>query len=76
MECLSCGACCAYFRVSFYWKEAEVFGIPKAMTEPLPPFRFFMKGTGGIPPRCVALTGEIGGGFCGVVGKRGAKSPV
>jgi len=21
--CLSCGACCAAFRVSFYWREAD-----------------------------------------------------
>ncbi|OZZ73507.1 zinc/iron-chelating domain-containing protein, partial [Klebsiella pneumoniae] len=20
--CMTCGACCAYFRVSFYWAEA------------------------------------------------------
>ena len=22
--CITCGACCAYFRASFYWTEAEV----------------------------------------------------
>ncbi|MBR7358785.1 YkgJ family cysteine cluster protein, partial [Klebsiella pneumoniae] len=21
--CMTCGACCAYFRVSFYWAEAS-----------------------------------------------------
>ncbi|RBD09468.1 YkgJ family cysteine cluster protein, partial [Xanthomonas oryzae pv. oryzae] len=21
--CLTCGACCAYFRVSFHWSEAD-----------------------------------------------------
>jgi Fe-S-cluster containining protein len=21
--CLTCGACCAYFRASFYWAEAD-----------------------------------------------------
>jgi hypothetical protein len=21
--CVSCGACCAHFRVSFYWAEAD-----------------------------------------------------
>lgn len=24
--CVSCGACCAYFRVSFYWAESESGG--------------------------------------------------
>ncbi|MLR39642.1 YkgJ family cysteine cluster protein, partial [Salmonella enterica subsp. enterica] len=21
--CMTCGACCAYFRVSFYWAEGD-----------------------------------------------------
>ncbi|EEX7666747.1 YkgJ family cysteine cluster protein, partial [Escherichia coli] len=21
--CMTCGACCAFFRVSFYWAEAD-----------------------------------------------------
>jgi len=31
--CLSCGACCAFFRASFHWLEtAAAYGLP-----PLPP---------------------------------------
>ncbi len=35
--CMTCGACCAYFRVSFYWAEADDAGglVPSALTEPL-----------------------------------------
>ena len=32
--CMTCGACCAYFRVSFYWAEADDAGglVPSALT--------------------------------------------
>ena len=36
--CLTCGACCAFFRVSFHWSEAdpEMGGVvPIELTEPL-----------------------------------------
>ena len=59
--CQSCGACCAHFRVSFYWAEAESLGLPEALTEAINPWMSCMKGTGqraGV--RCVALAGEIG----------------
>ena len=62
--CLSCGACCAIFRVSFYWAEADDVtpgGVPAELTEKMTPHRLMMKGTGGSTPRCVALEGEIGG---------------
>lgn len=38
--CMSCGACCAYFRVSFYWAEADDAGgsVPAQLTEPVTPF--------------------------------------
>ena len=37
--CMTCGACCAYFRVSFYWAEASDGGgtVPVHLTEPLSP---------------------------------------
>lgn len=37
--CMTCGACCAYFRVSFYWAEASDGGgtVPVHLTEPLTP---------------------------------------
>ena len=54
--CLSCGACCAALRVSFYWAEP----VPEAVTEPIGPFRAAMRGTNQKPPRCVALEGTVG----------------
>jgi uncharacterized protein len=63
--CLSCGACCARYRVSFYWGETtDAAGgmVPAALTEPLTHSRVTMKRTGGDGClRCVALEGEIGG---------------
>ena len=29
---MHCGACCANYRVSFYWAEGETLGIPEDMT--------------------------------------------
>jgi Fe-S-cluster containining protein len=60
--CMTCGACCAYFRVSFYWAEADDAGgiVPTQLTEPLTPFLRCMSGTNQRQIRCAALTGEIG----------------
>ena len=61
--CVSCGACCAFFRVSFYWSEAEISvgGItPSHLTSPISPTRVAMKGTDQSQPRCVCLEGSIG----------------
>lgn len=61
--CLTCGACCAHFRVSFYWAEAdpEQGGrVPPELTESLPPNRSCMRGTNDRNPRCVALSGTVG----------------
>jgi Fe-S-cluster containining protein len=61
--CLSCGACCAYYRASFYCAEtddATPAGVPKELTSAFPPHRRVMKGTESIPSRCIALRGEIG----------------
>lgn len=61
--CLSCGACCAYFRASFYWAEgadATPGGVPVELTRPLTPHRRVMNGTDQPQPRCVALLGDIG----------------
>lgn len=63
--CLKCGACCAKFRVAFYWREGE----PKETDSPVPSNHFeelgaflrVMKGTTGKHhKRCVALSGKIG----------------
>lgn len=61
--CLECGACCACYRVSFYWAEcddAQPGGVPVELTEKLTPFRAVMKGTNRPVPRCIALEGTIG----------------
>jgi uncharacterized protein len=61
--CITCGACCAYFRASFYWSEADAAagGItPPHLTTKLTPHHAVMSGTEKQPPRCVALHGEIG----------------
>lgn len=61
--CMTCGACCAHFRVSFYWGESDPQqggSVPPSLTEEVTPFRRCMRGTNQAAPRCVALTGEIG----------------
>ncbi|WP_075182098.1 YkgJ family cysteine cluster protein [Pantoea sp. 1.19] len=60
--CVSCGACCAAYRVSFYWAEASDGGggVPVTLTEPLGLMMRNMRGTNDRAPRCVALAGEIG----------------
>lgn len=61
--CRTCGACCAYFRVSFYWGETDQAPggyVPGELTIPEPPYSHVMRGTDRIPPRCVALEGEVG----------------
>jgi Fe-S-cluster containining protein len=59
--CVRCGACCATYRVSFYWSEAAARGLPDALTEKLDPWMSCMAGTSRPAPRCVALRGTIGG---------------
>lgn len=56
--CLTCGACCTYFRVSFYW--AEGLNMPEHYTEPVTPIYSCMKGTNQKKPRCIALQGVVG----------------
>jgi uncharacterized protein len=61
--CIQCGACCAFFRVSFYWEEsssADPEGVPAEMTEEVSEFLQCMKGTNQPHPRCIALQGVIG----------------
>lgn len=62
--CLSCGACCACYRVAFHWSEAETFlggAVPAEMTVKLDPHRLAMRGTaGGREVRCAALSGSVG----------------
>ncbi|MGC9457870.1 MAG: YkgJ family cysteine cluster protein [Halothiobacillaceae bacterium] len=61
--CLSCGACCAFFRVSFHWMEADPDcggTVPPELTEPAGRHLVAMRGTNQPQPRCIALTGTIG----------------
>jgi len=59
--CLDCGACCAHFRVSFYWSEAATNGLPASLTEQISPFFACMAGTNNpAAPRCAALSGTVG----------------
>ena len=61
--CPECGACCAHFRVSFYWSEADsaAGGVtPADLSVKVTAHRAAMRGTETIPARCVALEGEIG----------------
>ena len=61
--CLSCGACCATFRVSLHWSEAEpALGgrVPVELTEPVRTHELAMRGTSQSRPRCVALDADIG----------------
>jgi Fe-S-cluster containining protein len=56
--CLSCGACCAYYRITFHADEA--LAIPAEYLEQIQPEVSCMKGTNNYPPRCSALRGEVG----------------
>lgn len=61
--CTACGACCARFRVSFYWGEGDDAPggwVPVRWTEPLGPHRVAMRGTNARQPRCEALAGTLG----------------
>jgi uncharacterized protein len=61
--CLSCGACCTAFRVSFYWAETDAHPqgtVPDHLTIPIGPYHVAMRGTEKHPVRCIALQGEIG----------------
>lgn len=61
--CLACGACCAHFRVSFYWAETDAaLGgvVPVALTTPVNHHLVAMKGTEAKPVHCIALEGKVG----------------
>ncbi len=60
--CMTCGACCAYFRVSFYWAEGDDADgrVPASLTEPVTPFLRCMAGTNQKQPHCKALLGKPG----------------
>ncbi len=62
--CQKCGACCASFRVSFYWIQAEDYienSVPQSLIEDLDPSTRCMRGTNNKhQPKCMALLGRVG----------------
>jgi len=69
--CLSCGACCKTFRVSFYWAEILELGLPAELTEQVTPHIACMAGTNAGQSGCVALgRGDAGPMACGVYAQR------
>ena len=63
--CLTCGACCAYFRVMFYWRESSREdhdrAVPAHLTEKLDETFQVMRGTETKHSRaCIAFEGRIG----------------
>lgn len=62
-SCQACGACCAHYRVSFYWGESDAHPggtVPQHLTIPITPYRIAMRGTERAPSRCAALAGDVG----------------
>ena len=74
--CQSCGACCAFFRVSFYWREAEAQenpgAVPVCLTQDYTDNLRTMRGTTDKHRcRCVALEGTVGKSVsCSVYSRR------
>ncbi|MFC0676369.1 YkgJ family cysteine cluster protein [Lysobacter korlensis] len=72
--CLSCGACCAAYRVVLHWSETDPsleLHTPAELTEPLDPHRVVMRGTYSAPVRCQALRGVVGrDAHCGIYAQR------
>lgn len=64
--CIRCGACCCFYRVEFYWREAEEGfskALPRELFEEVDEFKRAMKGTlkqQGQGRRCSALEGKVG----------------
>ncbi|GKT01486.1 YkgJ family cysteine cluster protein [Acidovorax sp. SUPP3434] len=60
--CLSCGACCASFRVDFSVHESQETGgsVPQGLVVEVTDQLRRMRGTDHASPRCAALTGTVG----------------
>ena len=60
--CLTCGACCASFRVDFSEYETQEMGgnVPDGLAVQVTSGTCRMRGTDHSPPRCAALTGQVG----------------
>ena len=67
--CLSCGACCAYFRVDFATQERSDHGgaVPAGLALDVIEGISRMRGTDHREPRCGALVGRVGeAAHCGI----------
>lgn len=67
--CLTCGACCASFRVDFAVQETQARGgtVPDGLVVDVTLSTCRMRGTDHVPPRCAALTGKVGiQALCGI----------
>ena len=60
--CLSCGACCATFRVDFAREELQAEGgcVPDGLAVELNDTLARLRGTDHAQPRCAALVGTVG----------------
>ena len=63
--CLRCGACCASFRIEFYWREANpqdhAQAVPDGLWVDQTQNTRCMKGsTEKHHPKCIALEGRVG----------------
>jgi uncharacterized protein len=61
--CLSCGACCALFKVVFDQIESDENQggiVPAAFALKINPTQCVMRGTSGFNKRCAALQGRVG----------------
>jgi Fe-S-cluster containining protein len=60
--CLTCGACCAAYRVDFAVDELDEMGgrVPSGLAVEVTGSTCRMRGTDHVPGRCAALTGTVG----------------
>nr|WP_315488901.1 YkgJ family cysteine cluster protein [uncultured Rhodoferax sp.] len=60
--CMTCGACCACFRVDFSVYELDSRGgrVPDGLAEEINGNTARMRGTDYVPIRCAALSGTLG----------------
>lgn len=61
--CLSCGACCAAFRVAFHWSEADAASggaVPFEAVTRWDAHRVALRGTDRREPHCGQLQGRVG----------------
>jgi uncharacterized protein len=60
--CITCGVCCASFRVDFSIMETQAEGgsVPDGLAVEVTAYTARMRGTDHSPPRCAALVGTVG----------------